>query len=272
MKGLLHRLAQRAAGTAATVRSDAALPFGAEVQRWQTEPPAPQGQVPAAEVLAAQPAVLPVRSPAQPPAPSIAPPASAAPPDVSAPAHAAHNDAASTAPALPASAAARHEPEPTDPGRPAAAALQPLVAAQAGLPLSAVRESAPTEEPAAVVAPVSQPPEPAVGPRAEPPPHAAAPAAEPASPLRAADRWPAPLRPATAPLPVLPAAPATVGRGPRSAVAAPPPPGNDPAEVHIHIGRIEVTALPQAAAPRARPPARTPAQSLDAYLALRGGK
>ena len=47
-------------------------------------------------------------------------------------------------------------------------------------------------------------------------------------------------------------------------------PGRDEGtEVHIHIGRIEVTAVREAAAPRARRPAAQAPTSLDAYLAAR---
>lgn len=45
--------------------------------------------------------------------------------------------------------------------------------------------------------------------------------------------------------------------------------GAEPAEVHIHIGRIEVTAAPAAQAPRHQARERTQPLSLDAYLARR---
>jgi hypothetical protein len=43
-------------------------------------------------------------------------------------------------------------------------------------------------------------------------------------------------------------------------------------EIHVHIGRIEVTALREA--PTVKPPARTPqpSLSLDDYLARRKGE
>jgi hypothetical protein len=44
----------------------------------------------------------------------------------------------------------------------------------------------------------------------------------------------------------------------------------EPSEVHIHIGRIEVTAVHEAASPRRPPVPRPPPMSLDAYLAKRG--
>jgi hypothetical protein len=45
----------------------------------------------------------------------------------------------------------------------------------------------------------------------------------------------------------------------------------EPDEVHIHIGRIEVTAAPPAPRTVAAPPARK-AMSLDEYLARNGGR
>jgi hypothetical protein len=44
----------------------------------------------------------------------------------------------------------------------------------------------------------------------------------------------------------------------------------EPSEVHIHIGRIEVTAMHEAAPPRRPPVQKPPPMSLDAYLAKRG--
>jgi hypothetical protein len=44
----------------------------------------------------------------------------------------------------------------------------------------------------------------------------------------------------------------------------------EPSEVHIHIGRIEVTAVHEAAPPRRLPAPRPSPMSLDAYLAKRG--
>lgn len=45
---------------------------------------------------------------------------------------------------------------------------------------------------------------------------------------------------------------------------------NEPTEVHIHIGRIEVTAVHEAAPQRSKPKARQAAMSLESYLAERG--
>jgi hypothetical protein len=44
----------------------------------------------------------------------------------------------------------------------------------------------------------------------------------------------------------------------------------EPSEVHIHIGRIEVTAVHEVAPQRLRPVPTPPPMSLDAYLAKRG--
>jgi hypothetical protein len=65
--------------------------------------------------------------------------------------------------------------------------------------------------------------------------------------------------------------PAT-GHGPSSTAAGPPPQAAtaQETEVHIHIGRIEVTALHEAPRPAARPRERPQPVSLDAYLAARG--
>jgi hypothetical protein len=41
-------------------------------------------------------------------------------------------------------------------------------------------------------------------------------------------------------------------------------------EVHIHIGRIEVTAVHEASRPRRERTPSVPAMSLDTYLAKRG--
>jgi hypothetical protein len=41
-------------------------------------------------------------------------------------------------------------------------------------------------------------------------------------------------------------------------------------EVHVHIGRIDVTAVHDAAQPRRKSPAKAQPTSLDAYFAKRG--
>lgn len=91
---------------------------------------------------------------------------------------------------------------------------------------------------------------------ATPPGKAVEPGAEP-TPLMAQGPHPAPL-----------AAPALRARVPSTGVAAQTA-GSD-TEVHIHIGRIDVTALPEAPAPRRSEPKVQAPLSLDAYLAQRG--
>jgi hypothetical protein len=45
--------------------------------------------------------------------------------------------------------------------------------------------------------------------------------------------------------------------------------GDAPAEVHVHIGRIEVTAVPESTSPRIRPHGGPHSMSLAEYLARR---
>jgi len=70
-----------------------------------------------------------------------------------------------------------------------------------------------------------------------------------------------------------PAAPAALraagGTAARLAAAAPARDAAEATEVHIHIGRIDVTALREAAPARRRPAPAPAATSLDAYLAKR---
>lgn len=71
--------------------------------------------------------------------------------------------------------------------------------------------------------------------------------------------------PLAAPSPVSPITP------PRMAIAAAPQPvANESTEVHVHIARIEVSAVQESAAPkRPRASSRRETQSLDEYLASR---
>lgn len=107
--------------------------------------------------------------------------------------------------------------------------------------------------------------------RAEPHPYPARPGIE----------HPSPRRPSIDPQPpkaLLPQAAANAGSDPRGAVTFRPT--NRPqatlseakAEVHVHIGRIEVTAVHRPAEPPPRnPPSRPQPMSLDEYLARREG-
>lgn len=76
--------------------------------------------------------------------------------------------------------------------------------------------------------------------------------------------------PATTPRPT-PVAPVSVAG--HAARAAHPPlraaKTEEPTEVHVHIGRIDVTAVAEPAAPRRRPAAAPALMSLDTYLAKR---
>jgi hypothetical protein len=81
---------------------------------------------------------------------------------------------------------------------------------------------------------------------------------------------PAPLMPRAArPAALAPIAPSPVRRGgtPQGSTATAP---DDSTEVHIHIGRIDVTAVHEAPAPRRRTPAAPAPMSLDGYLAKQG--
>lgn len=82
------------------------------------------------------------------------------------------------------------------------------------------------------------------------------------------------------PTPLLPPQPSTAGhaaslaqtvRGPAAFALRPAPQAaaSQETEVHIHIGRIDVTALHEAPRPKARPREHTQPVSLDAYLATR---
>ena len=233
MTGLLHRLAQRATGSAWTVRSDLRLPFGAKgleqpqddaaapliqapvagahATAWPrsaatTAPPAPTGPALAQQAEA----VLP-RAPMPPtrePAPMRAPLASAAPAQPSEAAGA--TAAAARAVAVPAIAAALHAPQ-----RPRT--LPPQGGAEPALLLPTQRNTAAH-----------------------------------ATPLHETVRGPGAF--------------ALRHHAPQSAAAG------QETEVHIHIGRIEVTALHEAPAAKARQRERRPPVSLDAYLDARRSK
>ncbi|WPB55032.1 hypothetical protein [Xylophilus sp. GOD-11R] len=246
MKGLLHRLATRAAGTAPLLRPDRSAAYAGGAGTWEPAvaavPPGLAGEArrgdeeeggpaPVVEPLPGRPAMqrkdsaigpasaAPIAPPALLPAQAL-PAVPMAAPDASAARGAESVHAASVRPAFapsPAAASfdsleARSEAPRRDIARPA-------------------RPSTPTLHPA-----TSQPP--TLAPRLLP---EAAPA-QTASPLAA--------------LPT--------GMSPASGAGT----AEDTAEVHIHIGRIEVRAVQEQAAPR-RKTAAAPPVSLDAYLAGR---
>ena len=265
MTGLLHRLAARASGTAWTVRSDARLPFGAgrlrEGEAVQ-EPQEPQefvAAVPGADApMAATPPVQQRNRPAEPYIPAISaisattphgPPAAmetqpASPPPLLKPVP------AKTAPvgAL-AAAHALQQPFPSDTTSAIGATARPPATA----PTSAL-------EPPTVHRPAWS----ATSENAAPPGHAPHLHGEPAPLLP-------PVR-AHASQPGMPS-PRQLAAAWRAPGAPQHPVGQD-TEVHIHIGRIDVTAVHEAPRPKARTRERERTQpvSLDAYLATRGAR
>ena len=242
MTGLLHRLAARANGAAWSVRSDARLPFATEgletaptlaAQAPQTEP-------------------LPLLQPA---APTSARPAQAA-------------AAPAAVPSMP-TPPSRLQQAPWQAPTPAPSAAPP---AQAG-PL----RSGP--EPLANDAPPRPPATPAIRAQqeaaasiAKPLAPPAWPVAEPASTQSQPSRPPQQLRDPTPLLPVNtatpPASPAPYARAATWAGSGPPT-ARENTEVHIHIGRIDVTAVHEAPKAKARARERAQPVSLHDYLATR---
>lgn len=234
MTGLLHRLAARATNEGWTVRSDARLPFGAHAlgQALDTAPPLVEAAGPA------------TRAPVQ-AGPETAAAATAAPPQAVLP------------PARTPEAAVRPGLQRT---QDAAAVPKPL------MPLA--REAAAQHAPRGAATLV-------------PPPDAPAGSATPAmASLRTAERPQPSQSLREPPALLLPPRPSTAGhaasqaqavQGPAAftARAVPQAGASGETEVHIHIGRIEVTALQEAPRPKARARERAPAMSLDAYLATR---
>ncbi|CAN7712138.1 hypothetical protein LJR290_005960 [Variovorax sp. LjRoot290] len=240
MTGLLHRLAQRAAGNAWTVRSDVRLPFGANgLDRPQddTAPPLMEAAVSKTRVPARP-------RPPEPASLATAGSEQAVPPLVQSPAVAAQ--------------AGRAQPVEAEAAAPKA-------------PMPITRQSAATRTPVATTTPAQPPGAPAV-------PAAAMPImASLLTPARP-QSTPPPRR--EEPAPLLPPQPSTAGhaaplaptvRGPAEFALRPAPQAaaSQETEVHIHIGRIDVTALHEAPRPKARPRERTQPVSLDAYLAAR---
>jgi hypothetical protein len=159
------------------------------------------------------------------------------------------------------------------------AGAAPRAAAGVPPPLAAApRQARSHEEPrepaiSELPSPLTMPPAPAPAPEPE--------AADKSSPAAAArERDPAPITDRFAPLlPVTPsrrlASPASPSRGQRALVRSTQPNTPAPArltEVHVNIGRIELTAVHDAPRPR-REPARTrKPQSLEDYLERREAK
>jgi hypothetical protein len=109
--------------------------------------------------------------------------------------------------------------------------------------------------------------------RVAPPPGTADPAGSatssagaPKTLVQPAAPGPQPLLPAAAPDPVPhPALPQTLDRQPRQQQST----AAEPAPIKIHIGRVEITALPPPQAAAAKPSRK--AMSLDDYLRRQGG-
>lgn len=255
MTGLLHRLAARANGTAWAVHSDARLPFGAdqllpEGGAAQEEQNSHAGVAQTAGMQAPLEAALPALQRAR-------PATSAAVPPLSALLH-----------GLPAAL----DPQPASPpvllaSVPAQAARPNALAAE-GAAEAKQKASAPLQA-AAITHGALQTP--AVRPSDWNT------ARDGAVQPNTAPHWqhsePAPL------LPPMRADASSSGMGTpqqlsalRAMGAAQQNPSSQDTEVHIHIGRIDVTAVHEKPQPKARTRERTQPVSLDAYLAARSSK
>lgn len=225
MKGLLHRLAERAAGTAASLRPDARLSY-----------------------VDAPPVVAAAEQPELAPADNGSPDA---------------RGSAVPAPMWPAMPAGRTSTAAaTGTGRPVftdqgAAAVGPRPHGHEGRPITPspappLLARAPQAVPSRVTVPAAQPPTPV--------PHA---------PGRADSAghnpvpWDEPVRL------VATDAPADAMPMPSLRPSASMPAAAEPTEVHVHIGRIEVTAVHEPPEPRRPVTSRAPPVSLQAYLATK---
>ncbi|MED5607476.1 hypothetical protein VV867_07245 [Pseudomonas sp. JH-2] len=233
MSGLLRRLAAQAGGQrGVTLHAPARLPFQPAPERLDSG----EARLPAALPGAALPALMEL-----PASPAITPTAAVPP----ARPHAATAQRPGEAP--PAPAVQAEEPSPVQQPR----LPEPLLAEQ---PLNLVihaPDAAPTET--AAPTPLAM--------HETPPHHQAPPGVDAAPPSPAAPRLP----PLLAPMASATAAPTR---------AAPPPAEpvpRQPDEVHIHIGRIEVTAIQETAPARREARKGPPPLSLDDYLARRNG-
>lgn len=251
MTGLLHRLAARATGTAWTVRSDARLPYGAGRLLEAGAGDDPVAEAPGAETSPA----FAVREPWETPAAPHGQPT-----------------VTSARPANPQAMPGRLSTMPAstndrtpDPPMPRA---DPASHARAAHAFDATGES--PNGPVSELDSAS----PSLSSRSEPRPVRVA----------ASETFPGSAQPVQSrndPAPLLPPSCATAGP-PGSQVQRQPTPAVDrwggpsrqmarqdtsDTEVHIHIGRIDVTAMHESSKPKAR--ARTQPVSLDAYLSAR---
>lgn len=229
MTGLLQRLAARAAGNAWTVRSDARLPFHAIAMETAQEPEPPM------ESSAR-------RGPVHRADPHEAPALDAG----------VHRSR--TRPPAPS-------PNAIEPGGQQAPQEQPPPMVGDMLATHALRAPVSTPSPAARVAPDAKVAATSTQAQDASP---VGPAPSPAT--RRAD--PPPLMPARAPEAGHASSPAQVPPTVTAWTAARSEATAEP-EVHIHIGRIDVTAVHETPRPRAKPRERAQPVSLDAYLAAR---
>lgn len=249
MTGLLHRLAARATGTAWTVRSDARLAFGAgqlldgeAVQDSFSSTPASEAPMDTAPLVTNRHA---------PPAAIVQAPAMRRP----------QASATQTPPAGPTPLQA--------PSRPVLTGVEPFAAVP--------------QQPHGTY-PTAEEMQPSATTRSTPMPQAAthtaagdvragsAPQPAHALPQRNA---PEPLLPparAAAPAPGKLPAQSRMAAGRSWAGAVAPMAASQDTEVHIHIGRIDVTAVHEAPRPKARTRERAEPVSLEAYLATRNAK
>ena len=261
MNGLLHRVAARAAGTSVPVRADARLPYAVGASGWGEAGEAEADPRATASASSALPAA-PVPSPFHPATLQEEPVEPGALVDAM--------RARSLSVAAPILTAVERDALPATAG----------VSNDSGTKMSVhgvFGELAPIDEVRAWSPPMhllpSMSPTASVSVEARPSaqlsPHEAAASARPATHFDD----PAPLMPRTArPAPLAPVAQPSARRflpsqGASSANAAN---GDDSTEVHIHIGRIDVTAVQEAPSPRRRAAAAPPPMSLEGYLAQRG--
>ncbi len=252
MKGLLHRLAARAAGTAPLIRSDARLPFCGGGLAWADE--TLDGNSTAAREMPPSPIAAPPDAPTEWAEPEPARTSVVTSTNVSieafaeAPGAQSLHKAFSSVPPPDATLQASEPAVHRLPGKKPHDVSQPA-------PGPSVPEAAPRLASALSVVPENR--EPTAARRGSSGRETSPPLVEPARLMPSAGvhldtTMPTITRQRSAPPPA-PAAQAS----------------DDTTEVHIHIGRIEVTAVHEAPAPRAQPSKRQAPMSLDAYLAER---
>lgn len=235
MSGLLRRLAAQAGGQrGAILHAPARLPFQPAPERLDCG----EARLPAALPGAALPALMEL-----PASPAITP-------------------TAAVPPARPHAAAAQ---------RPGEAPPAPAVQAEESSPVQQPRLPEPllAEQPLNLFIHVPNSPGVPVQETAAPPTESHPAVSRHEAPTRADATPPSPTTPRLPPL-LAPMAPATAPQ-PRVAPPQAEPVPRQPDEVHIHIGRIEVTAIQETAPARREARKGPPPLSLDDYLARRNG-